>query len=486
MTGRLLEDLIFLSATDLAKLVRRGDVSPVELTRAYLQRIEALDPVLNSYVTVLAEQALEAAKSAERSVIRKDTLPPFHGVPVALKDLTLTKGIRTTFSQKSYAHYVPDVDSYTAESIRQAGFIVLGKTNTPELGTVPVTESELNGDCRNPWNTDLTPGGSTGGGAAALAAGLCPIAQGSDGGGSIRIPASCCGLFGLKPSRGRISSGPLLGESVHGLATDGVITRSVRDAAGVLDILSGYKTGDPYWAPPPERPFAQEPGAGPGRLRIAFTTAAPTGSEVTADAVAAVEDAASLLADLGHEVTEEAPNWEGGDIVALFLAVWQTCSAPLPLPDQGVLEPFNKELADSAARTSSLDYVRAVAGLHRFARRVVRFWDRHDFLLTPATAMKAVPVGWLFEGQEEDPWTCFHKGVAFTPFTPIANLTGQPAASLPLYWTAGQDPLGAHVIGPPGGDTLVLRLAAQIEEARPWAGKRPPVGSRPSQKIRRR
>ena len=259
-------ELAFLPATEQARLVRDREISAVELAELYLERIARLDPELNSFVTARGAEALEDARAADSSESRG----PFHGVPIAVKDLTATKGIRTTYSSRAFTDNVPDFDTAVVRRLREAGFVILGKTNTPEFGTVAFTESELNGATRNPWNPERTPGGSSGGAAAALAAGLIPVAHGTDGGGSIRIPASCCGVFGLKPSRGRVSTAPF--PSLEGLSTSGPITRTVADAAAFLDVLAGYEPGDPWWAPPPERPFAEEPGTSPCLL---YTSPSP-------------------------------------------------------------------------------------------------------------------------------------------------------------------------------------------------------------------
>ena len=282
-------ELAFFPATKQAGLIRDGKVSAVELTEVYLERIARIDPEVNSFVTVRGEEAVADARAADAS----REAAPFRGVPIAVKDLTPTAGIRTTYSSRAFADNVPDFDTAVVRRLREAGFVILGKTNTPEFGTVAFTESELNGATRNPWNLERTPGGSSGGAAAALAAGLTPLAHGTDGGGSIRIPASCCGLFGFKPSRGRVSTAPF--PSLEGLSTSGPITRSVADAAALLDVLAGYEPGDPWWAPPPERPFADEPGAPVGRLRVAVTATPPIDVPVHADCIAALEAAAALL-----------------------------------------------------------------------------------------------------------------------------------------------------------------------------------------------
>jgi len=267
------EELAFAPATELARRVRTREVAPTDLVALYLERIERYDPILNSYVTVVAEQAMQQARAVERALAGGRDLPPFAGVPISIKDMSETAGIRTTMSSRAFASHVPKADTSTVRRLKEAGFILLGKTNTPEFGALPVTESALNGVCRNPWDPRLTPGGSSGGAAAALAAGLCPVAHGSDGAGSIRIPASCCGVFGLKPARGRVSSGPRGG--IGDMLTDGVLARTVRDAAGMLDVMAGPEPGDTSWVPPSEHPFAEEVGRDPGRLRIGFTTRPP-------------------------------------------------------------------------------------------------------------------------------------------------------------------------------------------------------------------
>lgn len=465
-----MDELAFLPALEQAELVRSREVSPVELAETYLARIDLLDPQLNAYVTVTAERALAEARAAEEAVAGGGDLPPFAGVPVSVKDLTRTAGVRTTFSCRAYADYVPDVDDNAARRLREAGFVLLGKTNTPEFGTIPVTESELNGVCRNPWDTGRTPGGSSGGAAAALAAGLCAVAHGSDGGGSIRIPASCCGLFGLKPSRGRVSSAPLT--SVDGFGTSGPLARTVADAAAVLDVLEGYESGDAWWAPPPERPFAEEVGREPGTLRVGFTLRPPAEIAVDPACAAAVEDAAGLLRELGHEVEEVDPDWHEPDLMRLFTAVWQTYPGMFPLADETVLSPLNRALLESARATPSIAYPAALFRLQVIARRVVALWDAIDVLLTPTLALPPVAVDW--HSEEEDPWTQFARGALFTPFTPIVNVTGQPAASVPLAWSDDGLPIGVHLVGPPAGEAVLLRLCAQLERARPWSARRPP------------
>jgi amidase len=460
-------ELAFLSAVEQARLVRSREVSSVDLVRASLDRISRLDPTLNAFVTVCAEQALATAGIV-------DSTPgdaPFRGVPIGVKDLTATAGIRTTYSSRAYADFVPDFDTAVVRRIRQAGFVIVGKTNTPEFGTVAFTESELNGVTRNPWNTELTPGGSSGGAAAALAAGLVPAAHATDGGGSVRIPASCCGLFGLKPSRGRVSTAPY--GSFEGLSTSGPLTRTVEDAAHLLDVLAGYEPGDPWWAPPPERPFASAPEDAPPRLRIAVTTSPPIDLPVDPVCVAAVTDAAALLAELGHDVRDGTPAWHEPEVFDRFIAVWQVGPALHPIEDVSLLTPLNRRLVEGARATSAADYGRSVASLQMLARRIVAFWSEVDIVLTPTLALPPVPIGWQDAVEAAIPQ--LRRNTEFTPFTAIANFTGLPAMSLPLHWTEDGLPIGVQAIGPPAGDALLLSLAAEIETARPWAARRPPV-----------
>ncbi len=460
-------ELAFLPATEQARLVRTGEVSSVELVQLYLERIERIDPQLNSFVTICGEKALADARERDSRAAEG----PFHGVPIAVKDLTATAGIRTTYSCRAFADNVPDFDTAVVRRIRDAGFVIVGKTNTPEFGTVAFTESELNGATRNPWSPERTPGGSSGGAAAALAAGLVPLAHGTDGGGSIRIPASCCGLFGLKPSRGRVSNAPF--SSLEGLSTAGPLARHVSDAAAFLDVLAGYEPGDPWWAPPPQRPFADEVGADPGRLRVAATATPPIGTPVHADCLAAFETVVELVTQLGHEVVDATPPWSESDLIDDFLAVWQV-GPTLYSIDEDLLTPVNRGLAETARSTSAADYALAVVRLQAAARRIVAFWRDVDVVLTPTLALPPVPIGWQEEGvdtaQEQ-----LRRNTVFTPFTAVSNLTGQPAMSLPLGTSSDGLPIGTQAIGPPAGDALLVRLASQLEAARPWHDRRPPV-----------
>jgi amidase len=464
-----MSDLAFATALELAAKVREREVSPLELVDLYLERIERLDPQLNAYVTVDADAARAAARAAESA---PDA--PFRGVPLPIKDLHETAGLRTTYSTKAYADNVPARDAAVVRRLREAGFVVLGKTNTPELGTIAQTESELNGVCRNPWNTELTPGGSSGGAAAAVAAGLAPAAHASDGGGSIRTPASCCGLVGIKPSRGRVSPAPF-GSGSLGLGTQGPLARTVRDAAALLDAMAGSEPGDFFFAPEPEQPFLAEADAEPGRLRIAVTTTPPVEVPVDPECERAARATAELLAELGHEVVEATPPWQNDEMIPHFIRVWQVGPATVGIEDFTLLEPINAALAEDALMTPSPAHVGSVYALQADARRIVAFWDDVDVVLTPSLAMQPVPIGWTYEDTDGDARLAFARQTLFTPFTPLVNITGQPAVSLPLHWTPDGVPVGVQLIGKPFADATLIRLSAQLEQARPWRDRRPPV-----------
>ena len=444
--------------------VRAKEVSPRELADLYRARIDRLDPQLNAFVTLVDDPEPDG-----------DADSPFYGVPLPIKDLTETAGLRTTYSCKAFADNVPDTDASVVRRLRSAGFTIIGKTNTPEFGTIAMTESELNGDCRNPWDTTRTPGGSSGGAAAAVAAGLSPLAHGSDGGGSIRIPSSCCGLFGIKPSRGRVSPAPYVSGSL-GLGTSGPIARTVRDAAALLDVMAGNEPGDMYVAPPPARPFLAEADQAPGRLRIAVTTDPPIPVPVDPTCAAAVHEAGELLSELGHDVIDRAPPWQSDEMIAHFIRVWQTGPATAGVDDLSLLEPINRMLAEDARATPSPQYVAAVMQLQQHVRRTLLFWNEVDAVLTPTLALTPVPIGWTWADADGDPYRAFASQWLWTPFTALVNVTGQPAVSVPLHWSGDGLPIGVQLIGRPFAEATLIRLAAQLEEARPWAERRPPVG----------
>ena len=466
-----LDSLALLDATAQAELVRNKEVKPIELVEAAISRIEKLNPTLNAVVTPMYELARTAAGGQ---------LPdgPFTGVPFLLKDiLAAYAGVRLTLGSKLLQNFVPDHDSELVVRLKQAGLIIVGRTNAPEFGLLPTTEPLLFGPCRNPWDTDRTTGGSSGGAAAAVAAGMVPMAHGNDGGGSIRIPASCCGIFGLKPTRARNPLGPDFGDVMSGLVVEHALTRSVRDSAALLDATAGPDVGDPYWAPPPERSYLQEVGADPGRLRIAFTTKAVTGVAVHADCVQAVEDAAKLCADLGHAIEEKSLPLNAEMLVDAFSVLWaagtgSTIKALGATRDQ--VEPLTWAHQEMSVHYSAADYILAMQTLQGISREVARFFQDYDVLLTPTLAEPPLPLG-SFNSPPDNPLQGFYRSAEFACFTPVCNMTGQPGMSVPLFWNADNLPVGTHFIGRFGDEATLFRLAAQLEEARPWAERRPPV-----------
>jgi amidase len=474
-----LTDLAFLDATAQADLVRKKEIKPIELVDAAIDRIERVNPQLNAVVTPMYDLARKSARA---------DIPdgPFKGVPFVLKDLIAEyAGVRYTEGSAFLKNYIPRQDSELVARIKKAGLITCGKTNTCEWGALPTTEPTLFGPTRNPWDIARTPGGSSGGSAAAVASGMVPMAHGNDGGGSIRMPASCCGIFGLKPTRARNPMGPEYGDTYSGLTAEHALTRSVRDSAALLDATCGPAPGDPYWAPPPVRPFSDEVGADPGVLRIAFTTRARPGIDVHPDCVAAVEDIASLCADLGHVVQEASlePNnqhlaqcfyrlWIGG--VAWDAARWERLTGCTITPDQ--VEPMTWALIEKGRQVSAAAYLLALEDLQRLAREVARLFTRWDLWLTPTLAEPPVPLG-ACDPKPDDPLYGFFRSGRFMPFTSICNATGQPAMSVPLFWNDDQLPIGTHFIGRFGDEATLFRLAAQLEAARPWADRRPPVSS---------
>jgi amidase len=475
-------ELLWRSATEQAALVRSGETSSRELVEESLRAIVELNDDLNAFVTTVAERAL-----AEADAVRAGDERPLAGVPIAIKDLiTLTEGIRTTNGMSAMGDWVPSQDSATVRKLRAAGAIIVGKTNTPELGILPVTEPDRFGPSRNPWDTARTPGGSSGGSAAAVASGMVSLAHGNDGGGSIRIPASCCGLVGLKPTRGRVSWAPAWTEGAIGLPTDGVLSRTVLDTAVALDQIAGYEPGDSFLVPDPSAPFAEAAAREPGRLRFGFTTTAPNGAPVDPDCVQAVHDAVALLQSLGHEVEEATlPADEG--YVENFVKVWiggtgdelHTFEGWLGEPlDRSKLEPLTAQMADLSNSISATDLLDAMNYLRRMSRRILEFWVDHDVLITPTLAKPPIEVGSLRPSEGEPPIQMLMNSAAWVPFTPVFNVTGQPAISLPLHQSQGGLPVGVQFVGAPAGEELLLSLAGQLEQARPWIDRRPPTAAR--------
>ena len=465
------DDFAWLDATAQAELVRKKEVKPIELVEAAISRIERLNPTLNAVITPMYELARTAATGE---------LPDgsFTGVPFLLKDiLGAYAGVRMTLGSKLLQDFVPDHDSELVVRFKRAGLIILGRTNTPEFGILPTTEPLLFGPSRNPWNTDRTTGGSSGGSAAAVAAGMVPLAHGNDGGGSIRIPASCCGLFGLKPTRARNPLGPDFGDVMSGLVVEHALTRSVRDSAALLDATAGPDMGDPYWAPPPERQYLREVGADPGRLRIAFTTDTPVDVTVHADCVQAVKEAAKLCTDLGHEVEEKSLPLNAEMLINAFNVLWSagtgsTIKALGATRDQ--VEPLTWALKEMSDQFSAADYILAMQTLQAVSREIARFFQDYDVLLTPTLAEPPVPLE-TFDALPDNPMHGIERAILFASFTPICNVTGQPAMSVPLFWNDENLPVGSHFIARFGDEATLFRLAAQLEEARPWANRRPAI-----------
>lgn len=474
----LAEETAWMDATAQAELVRGKEVKPVELLEAAIERVERLNPRLNAVITPMYELARKEAEG---------TLPegPFTGVPFLLKDIIAAyKGVRLTFGSAFFADYVPDFDSELVVRLRRAGLVIFGKTNAPEFGILPTTEPRLFGPTRNPWDPERSTGGSSGGSAAAVASGMVPMAHANDGGGSIRIPASCCGLFGLKPTRARNPLGPALGDVLNGLIVEHAVTRSVRDSAALLDATCGPDVGDPYWAPPPARPFLQEVGADPGRLRIAYTVRAG-GETAHPDCVRAVEEAAKLCAELGHAVEERDIDVDREAVTSQFMVLWGAAQAWMadgmaattgkqPAPE--LFEPLTWALIEMGRGFSAAQYLVAVTFLQRVARHIARQAEDYDLWLTPTVSEPPPPLG-TFDSPPDNPLYGLVRAGAFVPFTPIANITGQPAMNLPLYWNEEGLPVGVQFVARFGDEAVLFRLAAQLEEARPWAGRRPPLSA---------
>jgi amidase len=474
-----MNDIAFLDATAQAELVRTKQVKPIELVDAAIERIDRLNPQLNAVITPMYDEARRVANG-------KLPAGPFTGVPFLMKDLgAMYAGVRQAMGSTFMKDFVAPIDSELTRRQKAAGLIHCGKTNTPEFGLVPTTEPRLFGPSRNPWDTTRTTGGSSGGSAAAVASGMVAMAHANDGGGSIRIPASCCGLFGLKPTRARITLGPLLGDIQNGLVIEHAVTRSVRDSAALLDATQGSMPGDPYMAPVPARPYLQEAGADPGHLRIAFSRVTATGIALHPDCIAAVEDAAKLCEELGHQVVEDSPPINGDDLIQAFTILWAAGTAEVidtiaavtgrqPKPED--FEVLTWALYETGKETRAGNYLIAVGKLQMLGRVMATFHQRYDLWLTPTLGAPPVPLGYL-ESPADQPMLGFERAAEFVPYTPLMNATGQPAMSVPLFWNDGGLPIGTHFTAPYGDEATLFRLAAQLEEARPWAHKRPPVSA---------
>jgi len=468
-----------LDALALAELVREKKVKPIELVESAIARIEKLNPSINAVITPMFDHAREYAKS---------DLPdgPFKGVPFLLKDMVAEyAGVRyaegTDFSQE----YVSKYDTELVVRQKKAGLITLGKTNAPEFGILPTTEPRRFGPSRNPWNPDRSTGGSSGGSAAAVAARIVPMAHGNDGGGSIRIPAACCGVFGLKPTRNRNTLAPDFGELVGGLVAEHALTISVRDSAALLDATAGPCIGDPYYPPPPERPYLEEVEAPPEKLRIGFMTTAPTGIPLHEECRKAVLDTAKLCEELGHHMEETTLQIDAESATkAGLIVMFASFAFELKIkaqnygrePTQDQFEPLTWAICEAGAKYSAADYIIAVQQLHKLSRETAAQMEKYDVILTPTFAEPPLPLG-SFDPTPENPMLPLIRAAIFIPFTSICNITGQPAMSVPLNWTEDDLPVGSHFIGKYGDESTLFRLAAQLEKARPWADKRPPLSA---------
>lgn len=469
----MIDEVTHLDATGQAALVRTRQIKPEELLEAAITRIELHNPRINAVITTMYDDGLRLVSGEPRE-------GPFAYVPFLLKDLgTHCQGARLTEGSRFLADYRSDHDSQIVTRIKQAGLIIIGKTNTPEFGILGTTEPERFGPTRNPWNLGRSVGGSSGGAAAAVAASFVPMSHGSDGGGSIRIPAACCGVFGLKPTRGRNPLGPDHGEIFGGLVAEHALTRSVRDSARLLDATSGPDVGDPYWAPAIDRPFIEEVAREPGRLRIATSTQSPTGSEVHPDCVAATADVARLCHEAGHEVIEGRPDVDPQRLSKTFDTIWRASIAATidgwavkvgAAPRSDALEPLTWALYESGKRIGAADYIRAVDDLQAIARQVGEFFRDTDVWLTPTVSQPPPVLGW-FDWSEDEPMRGYRRDSEFCPFPPIANITGQPSMSMPLYWNSENLPIGVQFTGRFGEESTLFRLASQLESARPWSGR---------------
>ncbi|MFJ5216141.1 amidase [Streptomyces sp. NPDC088354] len=462
-----------LTMLEQAAAVRRGEISPVELTTHYLERIERIDPALGAYLTVTPERALAAARDAERLLLAGGEPPPLLGVPVPVKDLTPVAGVRFTSGSAVFADRVAQQDAHLVTLLRDAGTVLTGKTNTPEFGLPAYTEGRVGPPARTPYDLTRGAGGSSGGAAAAVAAGLAAAAHGSDGGGSIRIPASCCGVVGLKPSRGRVSPAPW--GDVSGLAVNGPIARTVRDAAALLDVLSVPAPGDPFPLPVPERTFLRWCDHEPRRLRIArWARPDVAGVTIHPEVLAAYERTSALLEGLGHEVVDVPQPLAPGDRDA-FTPVWSVLAALTPVPSdrEGELLPLTRWLRAQGQGVGGLDYARALGAMQAAGRTLARAVHPYDAVLTPTLAQLPARVGALRD--DADPEADFAAQLAFTPFTAPWNIAGLPAVSLPLQWSAGGLPIGMMLAGRHGAEGPLLALAAQLEAVAPCRDHSPPA-----------
>ncbi|MHB8657358.1 MAG: amidase [Solirubrobacteraceae bacterium] len=474
-----MDQLLLRSAGELAALVRRGELSATELVQVSLERIDQLEPHINAFTHVAHDTALADAKAIGSGDPR-----PFAGVPMAIKDNRAVAGMPLTMCSDLFGDYRPRHDAFLVRRLKEAGFVIVGKTAMPEMGILPTTESRRFGPTRNPWALDRTPGGSSGGSAAAVAAGMVPIAHGNDGGGSLRIPAACCGLVGLKPARGRISVGPDSGQSF--LVGDGVLTRTVQDTADALDVLAGYEPGDATWAPAPSEPYRSLAQADIGSLHVGLTLEpALQGAPLDPVCAAAATDTAALLESLGHRVEEICAPWTGLDLLPDFTRAFGPLTAMGTLiggriagrqPSEADVEPLTWLMWERARGQDTLSFLSAQSRIEAVARSIIGALVRYDVVLTPALAQRPLPIGQV-HGRGPDPQGHYRRSGHFTPYTAIVNITGLPAVSLPLFQGDDGLPTAVQLIGAPAREGLLLALATQLEAAVPWAHRGPALDS---------
>jgi len=465
-------DLAFTPALEQAQLIRRREVSPLELVELYLDRIGRLDSQLGSYFTVAAQMALADGKTKTQQLVQtSDTsdLPPFFGVPISIKDLNSVVGLRCTYGTPVLMDQIAPYSDGVVLKIQQAGFIILGKTATSEVGSLPYTEPPGFPPTRNPWNLDYTPGGSSGGAAAAVAAGLSPIAQGSDAGGSLRGPGFCCGLVAIKPSRGRVSYAPV-GDHQSGIATNGPIARTVADAAALLDVMSGYVTGDPYWLPAPEISFLDATRQAPPKLRIAFSTSVPPVGEAIAICQQSVQETVQRLSAMGHIVEPGCPDFTG--LIEPFQKVWQAGVTATGIPP-AMMSPMNRWIAEQSG--SAGEYLQAVTQMQIIARRIVAFFDMFDVLVLPTYLHLPIRIG---EWADLSPEETLEKIIQWIAPCPPFNASGLPAIAFPTGFdsTTGL-PLGVQLVGRPAAEATLIALASQLSAQNPNRDRRPPLFS---------
>jgi amidase len=471
-----------MAVVELAAAIRQGDLSPVEITDHYLDRIDRLNAETGAFYTVTADLAKEQAKAAEqaamehrRAGVGAEALPPLTGVPIPIKDLNMVAGVRATFGSSTLAGNIAEEDDNVVAELRKAGIVITGKTATPEFGLPCYTETKIGPPARTPWDLSRSAGGSSGGAGAAVASGLAPAAQGSDGGGSIRIPSSVCGLFGIKPSRGRISGGPLMPD-LFGLSIDGPLARTVADAALLLDAMASNYPGDLYLAPalPAGETFLGHASRAPGKLRIGRSAAnVVPGAVVHPDCLAAYEDASTLLASLGHEIEDVGVPFTE-DAVPMFEYLWYAMSTLAPVnPDQeDELLPLTRYLRSRGMRVTAAELFFAEAYLQSITRSALTVLNDYDAFLSPTLASPPVPVGYF---DEVEPAENFERQKRFTPYTALYNISGQPAVNLPLHWNADGLPIGVMLAARIGDEATLISLSAQVEAARPWRDKHPPI-----------